>query len=128
MTMTNYLEIFILISVLTLITLAFMFTLFYVFGLTKAPKRVEVFKTDPYSGGKALEHQSSFFKSTFFQFAIYFLIFDVVAFITAMAAFTGEWQIINNGSINTNSLYLVIYLVIILSLFTMLPKSEEEII
>ena len=113
-----YIESFLQVIWVTVVVSTVMVFFYALFGLVKARGPETPQKREPYSGGKSVETQATFFKATFFQYAIYFLIFDVVAFITALAAFEGSKEII----------YPAIYLGTVLILFLILPKHEGEII
>ncbi len=114
-----YVESFLQVIWVTIIVTSVMVFFYIIFGLVRTRGMDEPMKRDPYSGGKSVESQATFFKATFFQYAIYFLIFDVVAFITALAAFTGSAE---------RLVYPSIYLGLVLLLFLILPKHEGEII
>ena len=114
-----YVESFLQVIWVTVIVTSVMVFFYIIFGISRAKGEDVVMKREPYSGGKSVETQATFFKATFFQYAIYFLIFDVVAFITALAAFTKSAEKV---------LYPSLYLGLVLLLFLILPKHEGEII
>lgn len=123
-----YVDSFIEITVLAIVAAGILILTYLAFGLLKASGTPSPMKKDPYSGGKKNLPQATFFKSTFFQYAIYFLVFDVVAFITALSAFNGNLKLFDNWKFVEKGIYPVIYLLIVLSLFIIFPKHEEEII
>ncbi len=126
--MTAYLHEFIFLGILGLITTVVLGIIYWLAGKIKEKSVYEERKTKPYTGGKELTGRKTVFKTLFFQYAIYFLIFDVVAFITAIVSFTQNWNLFVNGQINRVAVHVLGYLSIILFLFIILPKQEEEVV
>ncbi len=127
--MTNYyVDSFLQLTLLSLITVGILLLLYYLLGFMSEKGKQSPMKTQAYSGGRAMETHATFFKSTFFQYAIYFLIFDVVAFITAISTFLDDITVFRNWKFSGDGIYVIIYLLLVLSLFIIFPKHEEEII
>ena len=123
-----FLESFLLLGLITGIVILVLIGIYLFFGYLKEPYREEPLKSKPYTGGKELTGRTTVFKTMFFQFAIYFLIFDVIAFITALAAFNPGWQLLDKNGINLHSLNILLYLSIVLFLYIILPKQESDIL
>lgn len=126
--MTSYLHEFIFLGILGIISIIVLGIIYWLAGKIKEESVYEEKKAKPYTGGKELTGRRSVFKTLFFQYAIYFLIFDVVAFITAIVSFTQNWHLFVNNQINRIAVHVLGYLSIILFLFIILPKQEEEVL
>ncbi len=116
-----YIESFVQLFWVVVIITAIMIVFYVIFGMIQEKGKETPMKKAPYSGGKGVETRATFFKATFFQYAIYFLIFDVVAFITALATFVSDKS-------KEHVFYAALYLFLVLILFLILPKQESEII
>ncbi len=84
-------------------------------------------KSKGYSGGKEFEEEKGTFKTLFFQYAIYFLIFDTIAFVAAIASFLPNWKVNFNNGINQLGVHLIVYISVIAFLLIILPKYQEDL-
>ncbi len=126
--MISILDPFIKLGLLGIIAGIALLIIYLLLGAIREPYVDEAFKTTSYTGGKELSGRKTTFRTLFFQYAIYFLIFDVVAFVTAIVSFGGKWKLFDEGKINPTSLHVLAYLSIIVFLFIIIPKQEEEVV
>ncbi len=126
--MISILDPFVKLGLLGIVAGIALLILYLLLGAIREPYVEEKYKTTSYTGGKELSGRRTTFRTLFFQYAIYFLIFDVVAFVTAIVSFGGNWKLLSGGSLNPTSLHVLAYLSIIVFLFIIIPKQEEEVV
>ncbi len=126
--MISVLDPFVKLGLLGIMAGTALITIYLLLGTIREPYVDEKYKTTSYTGGKELSGRKTTFRTLFFQYAIYFLIFDVVAFVTAIVSFSGNWRLLSGESINPTSLHVLAYLSIIIFLFIIIPKQEEEVV
>ena len=116
-------------GVAVLLLAGVLYSLYKLLGALTPPPNPVGKKTASYTGGKELVGRQNYFRTRFFQFAIYFLIFDVVAFVATLASFSPKWQSIVDAGFGDATPWLVlIYTSLVFFMFGILPRKEEELI
>ena len=135
---SKYVESFLELTFVAFLCVAFLLLLYYLLGKIKMPSEPSYLKEQGYSGGKEYDEERGTFKTLFFQYAIYFLIFDTIAFVTAVASFLvegwkfdftlfwpdGNFDFVNG--INQIGVHVLIYISIVAFLLIILPKYKED--
>lgn len=124
---TNFVSSFLELVLVILVCTIFLYFLYMALGKIKMPSDPSLLKNQGYSGGKEFEEEKGTFKTLFFQYAIYFLIFDTVAFIAALASFLPDWKLQPNQGLSQLSVHIIVYISVIAFLLVIIPKYKGDV-